>query len=362
MSDHALERVRAATARRSAARRGRRAAWRQYRLERRMFWRNPTAAFFGFLLPLLLLAMFGAIFSGEQDELDVVVPGIAGMSVMAATFVALAYNLTFLRERGILKRLRGTPLPLVGLPGGHRRPTRSPTRCCRSAVVIVAGRRRSSASRGRATGSRCSCSWPPASICFASLGVALSHAIPNSESAPAYVNAVFLPMIMIAGVFYDDEDAPAVLRDLAEALPLKHLIDGLSGAMVNGEGIADHAVALVALACGRPPGSCSPCAASRGKRGGAEPRRYLRPTSSTQIAPSAPHGASAPSAEAAGARSVPESRIACAAGCSATRGASPAASPRSRSRTRCSRPTPSRASRRGRDAPRSGPPARWCAK
>jgi ABC-2 type transport system permease protein len=84
-------------------------------------------------------------------------------------------------------------------------------------------------------------------ICFASLGVALSHAIPNSESAPAYVNAVFLPMIMLAGVFYDDENAPAVLRDLAEAMPLKHLIDGVSGAMVNGEGLADHGVALLAL-------------------------------------------------------------------------------------------------------------------
>ena len=30
-------------------------AWRQYRLERRMFWRNPTAAFFNFVLPLLFL-------------------------------------------------------------------------------------------------------------------------------------------------------------------------------------------------------------------------------------------------------------------------------------------------------------------
>jgi ABC-2 type transport system permease protein len=55
-------------------------------------------------------------------------------------------------------------------------------------------------------------------------------------------------MIMLAGVFYDDEEAPAVLRDLAEAMPLKHLIDGLSGAMVHGQGLADHGVALVALA------------------------------------------------------------------------------------------------------------------
>ena len=86
-------------------------AWRQYRLERRMFWRNPSAAFFNFLLPLLFLAMFGAIFSGRQADLDVIVPGIAGMAVMATTFSAFAHNLTFLREAGILKRMRGTPLP-----------------------------------------------------------------------------------------------------------------------------------------------------------------------------------------------------------------------------------------------------------
>jgi ABC-2 type transport system permease protein len=85
-------------------------------------------------------------------------------------------------------------------------------------------------------------------VCFSSLGVALSHVIPNSESAPAYVNAVFLPMIILGGVFYDDEEGPAVLRDVAEALPLTHLIDGLQGAMVDGTGLADHGVSLLALA------------------------------------------------------------------------------------------------------------------
>src|SRR6202008_2962244 len=85
--------------------------WRQYRLERRMFWRNPSAAFFNFLLPLLFLALFGAIFSGSQDDPDVIVPGIAGLSIMSTTFSALAMNLTFLREQGVLKRMRGTPLP-----------------------------------------------------------------------------------------------------------------------------------------------------------------------------------------------------------------------------------------------------------
>ena len=108
-------------------------AWRQYRLERRMFWRNPTAAFFNFLLPLLLLALFGAVFAGRQrgprrDRAR----ASPGVSVMSATFIALAYNLTFLREHGVLKRLRGTPLPAPRLPRRRRRRARSPTSCCSS--------------------------------------------------------------------------------------------------------------------------------------------------------------------------------------------------------------------------------------
>jgi ABC-2 type transport system permease protein len=83
--------------------------------------------------------------------------------------------------------------------------------------------------------------------CFAALGVALSHAIPNVESAPAYVNAIFLPMIVLAGVFFDEDQAPAILRDTAAALPLTHLVDGLSGAMVYGESVADNWVALLVL-------------------------------------------------------------------------------------------------------------------
>ena len=150
MSEHALNAVRAGTPgapRPSWAG----AAWRQFRLERRMFWRNPTAAFFGVLLPLVLLALFGAVFSGTQENLDVVVPGIAGLSVASACFVALAYNLTWLREQGILKRVRGTPLPasayLAGIAANavantllRSRSWSSPAGCC-------------SACRGRATGS-----------------------------------------------------------------------------------------------------------------------------------------------------------------------------------------------------------------
>jgi ABC-2 type transport system permease protein len=207
-------------------------AWRQYRLERKMFWRNPSAAFFNFLLPLLFLGLFGAILSDENDQLQILVPGIAGMAVMSTTFNALAFNITALRELGILKRVRGTPLPtsayLAGIAGSAITNT-----ALQIVIITVSGHL------------LFGLDWPHdwvalwvfvvvGVVCFASLGVALSHAIPNFDSAPAYVNAAFLPLIAISGVFYDADESPAFLRDIAEALPLTHLIDGLSGAMVTG--------------------------------------------------------------------------------------------------------------------------------
>ncbi len=242
MSTEAIERTRA---RRQPSRPWARSAWLQYRLERRMFWRNPSAAFFNFLLPLLFLAMFGAIFSDQQEDLDVIVPGIAGMAVMSTTFSAFAFNLTFLREAGILKRMRGTPLPTSAYLAAL---TASAITNTALQILIIT-----------TTGELFfGVSWPKdvgsllvfvvlGAACFAALGVALSHVIPNFEAAPAYVNAAFLPMIMISGVFYDSDNAPAFLKDIAQGLPLKHLIDGLSGAMVRGEGVGAHGVALLVL-------------------------------------------------------------------------------------------------------------------
>ncbi|MDX6723932.1 MAG: type transport system permease protein [Solirubrobacteraceae bacterium] len=221
-------------------------AWHQYRLERRMFWRNPTAAFFNFFFPLLFLALFGAIFGGDQKTLNVIVPGIAGMSLMSTTFTALAMNMTFLREQGVLKRMRGTPLPsgsyLAGIAANA-----VTNAAIQIAIVILAGR------------VFFGIGWPKdflelivfvvaGVVCLASLGVAYSHVIPNFDAAPAYVNIVFLPVIFISGVFFDVNNTPAFLRDIAQALPLTHVIEGLSAAMVSGKSLSDNLSALAVVA------------------------------------------------------------------------------------------------------------------
>jgi ABC-2 type transport system permease protein len=218
-------------------------AWQQFRLERKMFWRNPSAAFFNFLLPLLLLVLTATAFNVADEGLDVLIPGVAGMGVLATTFTSLAFNLTWLRDDGILKRIRGTPMPpaayVAGLIGSS-----AVNAVLQVLIVVTLG----SVVYG--------VDWPhdPALlvlftilgvVCFAALGVAFSHVIPNEEAAPAYTNAVFLPLIFISGVFYSADELPEALKVIAEALPLKHLIDGLSEAIVGGGGDAAAAAAVV---------------------------------------------------------------------------------------------------------------------
>ena len=219
-------------------------AWEQFRFERKLFWRNPSAAFFNFVLPLLLLVLIATAFSTQSDELEVLIPGIAGMGVLATTFTALAFNLTLLRDDGVLKRIRGTPIPagayLAGFIGSA-----TLNAVLQVALVVVIGNLLYGVD------------WPHdpllllgftllGVVCFAALGVAFSHAIPNEDAAPAYTNAIFLPLIFISGVFYSAEDLPEALKAIAEVLPLKHLIDGLSAGIVGGGGDTTTAALVVA--------------------------------------------------------------------------------------------------------------------
>ena len=219
-------------------------AWEQFRFERKLFWRNPSAAFFNFLLPILLLVLIATAFASESDELEVLIPGVAGMGVLATTFTALAFNLTILRDEGVLKRIRGTPIPagayLAGIIGSA-----TLNAVLQVTLVVVIGNLLYGVD------------WPHdplmlagftllGVVCFASLGVAFAQAIPNEDAAPAYTNAIFLPLIFISGVFYSADDLPEALKVIAEVLPLKHLIDGLSEAIVGGSGDAATAAVVVA--------------------------------------------------------------------------------------------------------------------
>ena len=87
----------------------------ELRAQQRLFWRSRESAFFTFLLPILLLVLIGSVYGGETIEgvraSTYLVAGMLGFSVVATAFAGLAITLVIRRENGVLKRVRGTPMP-----------------------------------------------------------------------------------------------------------------------------------------------------------------------------------------------------------------------------------------------------------
>jgi ABC-2 type transport system permease protein len=218
--------------------------WRQFRLERKQFWRNPTAAFFNFVLPIVFLLIIGAL-TGQSNR-DIVIPGIAGMNVMASTFNALGMNLTFRREQGLLKRIRGTPMPTGSYLGGILGNVAF-NATLQVVLVVLAGK--------LLFGLPWPQHWGELAIftvvgvfAFSALGVAFSHVIPNFDAAPAYTNFVYLPSILIGGVFFDPATSSAVLSDIARVMPISHFVEGMRGAIRVDGGLSHHTGDLAVLA------------------------------------------------------------------------------------------------------------------
>ena len=91
---------------------------RQVRYEQKLYWRSPSSAMFTFLFPILLLVIFASLNQGTTLRAlggisynQYYVPGIVAFGVISACFSNLAIALCFRRDSGVLKRIRGTPLP-----------------------------------------------------------------------------------------------------------------------------------------------------------------------------------------------------------------------------------------------------------
>ena len=94
-------------------------ALHQVEFEQKSFWRNPAAAFFAFLFPIIFLVVFATLFKDSRTQVgpvtvsynDYYIPALVAFGVMGACFTNIAMSISLRRDNGILKRLRGTPLP-----------------------------------------------------------------------------------------------------------------------------------------------------------------------------------------------------------------------------------------------------------
>jgi ABC-2 type transport system permease protein len=202
-----------------------RLALRQVAYENRAFWRNPAAAFFTFAFPLIFLVIFTTIFGREAARFFT--GGIITLSVVSATFTNIAMSVTLAREEGILKRVRGTPLPPLAYLAG--RMLHSVVIGLILAVIVMAY---------GALAQGVEVPWAGLPVLFATLiigsaamcalGLAVSSLIPNSDAAPAVVNAAVLPLYFISNVFTPADQLPDWLDAVSKVFPIRHLADGVA--------------------------------------------------------------------------------------------------------------------------------------
>lgn len=230
--------------------------WHQFRYDQRTFWREPTGVFFTVALPLLFLFLFVSIFGNDDVDLGgrmikgstYYVPGILALALVSASTVNLAISISIRRERGILKRLRSTPLPPWVYMAG-RVATATSVATLLVVVVTIVGRIVYGVELPGSTlvGLALTVVVGTAALCC--LGFALTAAIPSENAAPAVTNAVVLPLYFISGVFIPNDQIPKAMRTVADIFPVKHLFQALLTAFdpsTTGAGIEGRHLAIMA--------------------------------------------------------------------------------------------------------------------
>lgn len=208
---------------------------RQLRIEQRIFWRNRQGVFFTFVFPLMLV-LFAGLTSGTVDGVDrraFIVTGILALSIVSTTFQALAIAVSIHRDLGVLKRLLATPLRPLQLALAKIGSVVTVAALEVLVIVLVARFAYDIPWPVDAGVFLVSCAIGAAA--FSALGLALAAAIRSGDVAPAVTNAVYLPMMIVSGVFYSTGDLPPWLAPIAEALPLFHLVEPLRAGYLGTE-------------------------------------------------------------------------------------------------------------------------------
>jgi ABC-2 type transport system permease protein len=205
----------------------------QFRYDQKSFWRNPASVFFTVMFPVLLLAIFAIVFSGQTVDvgggIDVdayYVPAIITMAVISATMQSLAMSLTIAREDGRLKRGRGTPMPAWVFIAGR----------IGNAIVVSLLMLALLATIGAiAFGVEVPWSRLPEVVftlavgaaAFCCLGVLLTALIPSADAAAPIANFTLLPLYFLSGVFIPEDQLGSGVIFFADLFPVRHFFQAL---------------------------------------------------------------------------------------------------------------------------------------
>lgn len=170
----------------------------------------------------------------NANYINFLTPGILAYAVLTAGLSA-GIRLVGDRERGTLRRVRATPIPVWAFLGSS---IISQLVLVVVQVVVLLGV--GHVMYGVGIGPS------PAlvvlllligSLCFLGGGFLIAGIASREQSSIVLMNLVTLPQLFIAGIFYPLAGAPAWLRELSVIMPLKYFADGLRALMAQGQGL-----------------------------------------------------------------------------------------------------------------------------
>ena len=168
-----------------------------------------------------------------------------GFSVVATAFAGLAISLVIRRESGVLKRVRGTPMP----PSLYLCAVFASTACViaiQAVAQVVIGRYLLKAAWPESLASL-AIALVVGAAAFAALGLAITGFIRESEGSSAMINALYLPMVFLSGTFFSVSAMPRFLEAVAEVLPLTYLLRALRDVFIGAESRSGSVGSLAVL-------------------------------------------------------------------------------------------------------------------
>lgn len=200
-------------------------------LETKMFFRDRLSVFWTFLFPVVMIWLFGSMFSGDMAGpftfAEVFIPSWIGVNIVTTSFFTLGTVLAGYRETGVLRRYQSTPLQPWKILAAHT---------IQGTVIFLI-----SALLLMVFGMVMYDLQPPVYIgstllallisilAFFPFALFVTSLAKNTQSAAA-ISSLFLNlMLFLSGATFPLEMMPTILQYVAKILPLYYVIQLLRG-------------------------------------------------------------------------------------------------------------------------------------
>jgi ABC-2 type transport system permease protein len=173
--------------------------------------------------------------SAALDYIDFLLPGILALSIMISAVIGLSTVLVAWRKRGVLRRLKLTPMPLWEFLVSRIAASLA-LAVLQLGVLIVFGR----VVFGIHISSTAWAAIPIAlagALCFLVMGFTVGSLVSEPETADAVTNVITNPMMFLSGTFFPVSAMPDFVRSIARVLPLYYMANGLRDTIVRNQGL-----------------------------------------------------------------------------------------------------------------------------